>query len=985
MKFFFSTLAILITLSISAQPLSEFKNLKYRHLGPERGGRCTAVEGVEKHKGTFYAGYTGGGVWKTTDYGQTWKNISDGQIFSPSIGSIDVFQKDPSIIYIGTGSDGLRSNVIPGDGVYKSTDNGKTWKHTGLKNSRHIGAIETHPDNADIAFVAAIGNAFAPNKERGVYRTKNGGKTWEQVLFLSDTTGFADVEFHPTNPDIIYATAWRAERKPWTIISGGAENGIYRSMDGGDNWEKMDSGLPQLKGKIDLAVSKDDPDRLYAIVEAPRKTDGLYRSDDKGQTFRQISDNKGLANRPFYYTNVHADPSNADKVFSLATRGYQSKNGGKDWKSLSARHGDHHDIWIHPEDSLLMIEANDGGANISHNGGKTWSSQFNQPTAEIYQIEVDNQYPYWIYGGQQDNYTTISVPSLPPYGMQAGHTSFITNTGGCETGPAVPHPDNPDIVYSNCKGKFSKYNKVTGQEWHYNVGAYYMYGHDPKELPYRFQRVSPIHISPHDPSVIYHCSQYVHKTTDEGKTWTVISPDLTAFTPETQGFSGSPITRDITGEEFYSTIYAFQESPLEKGVLWSGANDGPIYVSRDAGNNWIDVTPPSIEPGGRVDAIAPSKFTKGKAYASILRYQLGDDKPYIFKTEDYGKTWKSITAGIPSNYPVRVIREDIEREGLLYAGTEYGLYISYDDGASWTTFQNNLPIVPITDIKVHRNDIVMSTMGRGFWTLDDINALRQNDLTANTKLFKPSDTYAYLYRGGVPSDAPYNHTSYPSPRVNIDYYLAEDNNDIYLEIIDENGKAIRKYRSKEAKKDTTVKKENMNLSTSEYKEISSLKTKKGGHRFYWDFRHDDKVLAKPGNYNVRIFNDKMDFSQSFRLLPDPRIDATEMTTAKYAEQESLSHDIARFNKEVKDYVKSLEKEIKELKKSKNENDRLELLEQELSLYKNDADVHYPQQMFLSQINYLFGLNNRTYQPVSQEVKKRFEQIKQQYGKMKKNL
>lgn len=975
-------LILLVGTFIQAQSFLDSEALKFRHVGPERGGRSTTVEGVASQPNVFYAGYTGGGVFKTTDYGETWENISDGYFTSPSIGSIEVYQKNPDIIYVGTGSDGLRSNVIEGDGVYKSSDAGKTWKHIGLKETRIIGAVESHPENPDVVFVAAIGNPFKPNAERGVFRSKNGGESWEKVLFISENTGFSDIEFHPTDPNILYAGAWLAERKPWTIISGGEENGIYKSTDGGDTWKKIENGLPTFAGKIDFAVSAAAPDRVYALVEAQRKEDGLYRSDDAAESFVQVSDNMNLLNRAFYYCNLHADPTNPDKLFSLATRGLTSDDGGKTWKAFNARHGDHHDIWINPNNPDLMIEANDGGVNISHNAGKTWSSQFNQPTAELYQVEVDNQYPYWLYAGQQDNYTTIAVPSLPPYGMQAGHHGYIMNTGGCETGPAVPHPVDSDIVYSNCKGRFSRFNKATGQEQSYDVGAYFMYGHNPKDLPYRFQRVAPIHVSPHDPSVIYHCSQFVHRTTDEGKTWETISHDLTANTPETQVVSGSPITRDITGEEFYSTIYAIQESKLEKGLIWVGANDGPVHLTRDGGKTWTNVTP-NVGPGGRVDAVEPSAHTPGKAYVSILRYQLGDAKPYIFKTTDYGKTWENVTNGIPEGMPVRVVREDPEVEGLLFAGTEYGLYISTDDGMSWKSFQKNLPITPITDLKIHRGDLVMSTMGRGFWVFDDLHSVRQSVAAAEgNHLFTPGDTYAYVYSSRVPADANYYHVQYPSSGVNIDYYLEKEMEmPLYLEIHNPDGKVIRSYKTEVGKKDSVSIVEDMNTNRVEYTESKALKNSGGGHRFTWDLRHESRVLARPGTYKVRVFSGDFDQTATFEVLADPRILADGMNDAIFRAQEEFSLKVASLMKEVDDYVKELEDEQKSLSKltapTSAQKTKMKQVENALDKFKNQP-THYPQQMFQAQVRYLLNGNNGTYQEINQDSKRRFEQLVKEF-------
>lgn len=982
MKFLYCLFLLSLSFILKSQSFIDSDALKFRQLGPERGGRCTTVEGVESQENVFYAGYTGSGVWKTEDYGETWKNISDGFFETPSIGSVSVYQKNPSIIYVGTGSDGLRSNVIEGRGMYKSTDAGKTWEQIGLKETGQIGSVEIHPENPDIVIVAAIGKAFGPNKERGVYKTEDGGKTWKQVFFISKKTGFSDIEFHPNNPKIVYAAAWMAERKPWTIISGGEENGIYKSEDGGETWKKMDNGLPEMKGKIDLAVSAADPERLYALIEAKGKESGLYRSDDGAKSFTQVSDKEGLLNRPFYYCNLYADPTNAAHIYSFATRGYESKDGGKSWSSFNARHGDHHDMWINPQNPNLLIQSNDGGANVSLNGGKSWSTQFNQPTSEIYQVEVDNQYPYWVYGGQQDNYTTVSVPSLPPYGMQAGHTAYIMNTGGCETGPAVPHPDNPNIVYSNCKGRFSRFNKSTGQEQEYNVGAYYMYGHDPKDLPYRFQRVSPIHISPHDSRVIYHCSQYVHKTTDEGRTWETISPDLTAFTPETQGISGSPFTRDITGEEFYSTIYAMQESKVEEGVLWVGANDGPVHVSRNGGETWVNVTPKDLGPGGRVDAVEASQHQKGKAYVSVLRYQLGDARPYIYKTTDYGKNWQLITNGIPSDFPVRVVREDPKVAGLLFAGTELGLFVSFNDGELWQQFQSNLPVVPITDLKIHRGDLVMSTMGRGFWVLDDIQALRHG----KQGLIKPSDTYTYRYSPRTPRDRISTHVSYPQPGVNIDYFLPENaESALFVEISNEAGQVVRRYRSTKDKKEKSEVKEDMNTSTVEYTENKSIATSEGAHRFVWDMRHDTRVLASPGKYIVRLYNESFDESQEFELLADPRMTADGFTKKDYLEQEAFSLEVGQFYKKVRDYVKDANAKKKELEKKETrtsaEEKELSSLIAKLAKIENEKGISYPVQKYQAQLRYLFGGLNASYKYVSADAVKRFEVLKQEWSEI----
>ncbi|MDH5804679.1 MAG: hypothetical protein OEZ54_05785, partial [Gemmatimonadota bacterium] len=553
--------------SAAAQSAQEdlFHGMAYRNVGPSRGGRVTAVAGVTSRVSTFYMGATGGGVWKTTDNGINWVNVSDGYFATGSIGAIRVSESNPDIVYVGTGSDGIRSNVITGKGVYRSDDAGDTWRFLGLGGVGQIGAVLIHPSNPDLVYVAAIGQAFAPNPERGVYRSTDGGGSWEQVLFVSDSTGAVDLEFAPDDPETVYASMWRGERKPWTIISGANEGGVYRSLDGGDSWEQLLGGLPMgIRGKSDLAVSAADPDRVYVLMEAPVGEGGVYRSDDRGDNWELVSTQASLLDRPFYYNNIDADPNDADVLYVNSTGYFKSEDGGRTWQRRRTPHGDNHDMWINPNNSNIFIQSNDGGANVTLDGGETWSTQHNQPTAELYQVDIDNEFPYWLYAGQQDN-TTIAVPSLPPYSSPSGHTGYWREVGGCETGPAVPNPDDADIVYANCKGRFGLYNHRTGQEQQYYVGGANMYGHNPADLQYRFQRVSPIEVSPHNSNVVYHGSQFVHRTRDGGQTWETISPDLTAFPEHGQVISGTPITRDVTGEEFYSTLYVIEESPIEEG------------------------------------------------------------------------------------------------------------------------------------------------------------------------------------------------------------------------------------------------------------------------------------------------------------------------------------------------------------------------------------------------------------------------------------
>lgn len=977
----------------------DFSAFQYRNLGPYRGGRVTAVAGVVEQPSVFYMGATGGGVWKTEDYGTTWKNISDGYFKTPSIGSIDVAQNDPNIIYVGTGSDGLRSNIISGKGIYKSIDGGASWIHIGLEKVGQIGAVRIHPNNHNIVYVAAIGQAFNSNQERGIYKTTDGGKTWVKILFVSSETGFSDIEMMPTNPEILYAAAWKAERKPWTIGSGGslAEGGIYKSLDGGRSWAKINEGLPALLiGKIDLAVSPADSRIVYALVEAPLKEGGLYKSVDQGESFTQISDHKGIRNRPFYYTNIKVDPTNADVIYSMAGGYHKSTDGGETWKRKSSPHGDNHDMWINPNNPDLFIQSNDGGANVTHNGGRTWSTQFNQPTAEIYQIAVDDQYPYWVYGGQQDNYSTVSVPTMAPYGIQAPGTGYIMNTGGCETGPAIPKPGDPNIVYSNCKGRFGVFDKRTGTEKSYYVGASNMYGHNPKDLEHRFQRVSPIHVSPHDPDIIYHCSQYVHKTMDEGKSWTRISPDLTAFEADKQVISGSPITRDITGEEFYSTIYAIRESPIQKGVIWVGANDGPIHVTKNGGEDWLNVTPKGLPSGGRVDAVEPSPHHPSKAYVSILRYQLGDWKPYIYKTSDFGKNWTLLTTGengIPSDFPCRVIREHPKKEGLLFAGTEYGLFISFDDGANWVSFQQNLPVTPITDLKIHREDLVLSTMGRSFWILDNISTLHQfdNPSEVSTNLFQPKNTVRYNYPSGARGST---MPKYPRPAVIIDYTLSDTTtNAIKLEILSDQGESINTFYSNGKREKATEEViENMSTNEVEYIVDNSLSREVGTNRFKWDMtqigpwhkdkkrRYKDGPLAEPGNYKVVLTVAEERYEKHFELLMDPRIAAT-VTHEEIQQQVSLQKKIKLLLGDARQKLDTVDKEIKSLKrkkeKSAEEVNKLSTLKEKMALLKTKDGI-YELPKLVDQIAYLYNMLNDTDQVPGRDAYERYEQLKIQF-------
>src|SRR6266850_4570547 len=791
----FLALTIVSLTEIKAQPRTSqpmmpnvnpalFKGLRYRLVGPSRGGRVTTVTGVPSQPKTFYMGVASGGLFRTTDAGTTWVPITDGKVPLGSTGCVAVADSDPNVIYLGTGSDDVRSNVSTGRGMYKTTDGGQTWKFIGLYNAGQIGSVRIHPTNPDIAWVSAQGDAFKSNSERGVFKTTDGGQTWHKVLSISDSVGAMDLELQPGNPRVVYAWMSRLERKPWTIISGSRDGGFYKSSDGGEHFKKITNGLPaELIGKANLAVTAAKPERVYALVEA-KPGGGLYRSDDAGQTWALVNSQGAIIQRPFYYVALGADPTNAEVVYAGAEGFFKSTDGGKTFSPFRTPHGDNHDIWISPHDGNVMIQSNDGGANVSMDGGRTWSSQMNQPTAEIYGVWVDNQFPYKLYGAQQDN-TTVIISSQPD---AQGREEWRAGPG-CETGPIMPHPRNPDIVYGSCKGQYGVMNLRTGQEKNYWIGAQSLYGNPATDLIYRFQRVSPMATSLHDPAVLYYGSQYLHRTRDKGVTWEKISPDLTAHPDCCQGASGEPITRDVTGEEFYSTLYAIAESPVEKGVIWTGSNDGPFYVTRDNARTWTNVTPKDLPEGGRVQYIEASPHRKGSAYYAAYRYLLGDYQPYIYRTDDYGKTWTRLTDGkngIPADWPTRVVREDPNREGLLYAGTEFGMFISFDNGGHWQSFQLNLPNVPVTDIKVHQQDLVVSTQGRSFWILDNTSSPYQitpQMTAADLHLFRPRDGYRTRANPTVLGPT-------------IEYYLpAAPEGPVTIEILDGKGTLVNSYNS----------------------------------------------------------------------------------------------------------------------------------------------------------------------------------------------
>ena len=862
-----------------------FSGVEYRSVGPTRGGRATAIAGVIQKPFEFYMGATGGGVWKTTDAGTSWSNIADGQIAAGSIGAIAVAPSDYYTVYVGTGSACPRGNVSGGIGMFKSNDEGKTWEAIGLPKAGQIGKIEVHPNNPDLLYVAALGNAFSPNSERGVYRSKDGGKNWQQVLFVSDSTGAVDLAMNPNNPREIYAAMWRVERKPWTLIDGGQEGGIWKTIDGGDTWEKLTGGLPTgLLGRIGLTVSPANSRRVWAQIQAKDEdAGGLYRSDDSGNSWKKINGHHKLKQRGWYYSHITADPQDENTIYASNTGFYRSIDGGKTFGDrIYTPHGDNHGVWINPNNTQIMINCNDGGANVSLNGGDTWSSQLTYATSEFYRVTVDNQFPFRLYAGQQDN-TTISVPSASTHSLTPYEEWF--NAGGGESGDVAVDPRNPDIIYaSTYSGEITYLDRKESYVRQLTAYPHYTEGTEQRDLKYRWQWNFPIAINPFNPDEVYHTSNYVHLSTDHGQTWKVISPDLTQAIDKYHGIPGGPIQHDGTGVEIYSTIFTFEISTTEEGLFWAGSDDGLIHISRDKGKTWQNVTPKNMPVEGTVNKISISKHAPGRVFAAVFRYRDGDFKPYIFRTEDYGNNWQLLTNGsngIPDGHFVRAVIEDNKVKGLLYAGTEFGAYVSFNDGQSWQPLQQNLPVVPITDMEIQDNSLALSTQGRSFWIMDDLAPLREavGQTANNNALYSPRTAYYANLQG---------------KNVNVNFYIAnavDSTNKAKLEIIAADGKVIRTYLS----------------DADEEENEHKLKVKKGYNSLDWNMRVDGPELVEdfvsmvlrnpapgpsvpPGDYKVRLTVKDWQQEKPLQIKLDPRW--TEVTEADYQLQYDMSVDIA---------------------------------------------------------------------------------------------
>ncbi|HDR67652.1 MAG TPA: glycosyl hydrolase, partial [Bacteroidaceae bacterium] len=893
-----------------------YKAMKWRCIGPFRGGRVTAVAGVVGKPYTYYFGATGGGVWKTEDGGLNYTPVSDGFFKTGSVGAIAVSESDPNVVYAGMGEAPIRGNVSHGDGIYKSTDAGKTWFHTGLSNTHQISRIRIHPENSDLVYVAALGHVYGPNEERGVFRSKDGGKNWEKVLYQSDCAGAIDLILDPNNSSIIYAAIWEAGRTPYSLTSGGPGSGLFKSTDGGDKWQDIsrNPGLPKgILGKIGVTASAAKPGLVWAIVEA--KDGGVFRSDDWGESWRLMNSDRRLRQRAWYYSRLYADPQNIETVYVLNTGLYRSVDGGRTYTTIRVPHSDNHDLWINPQNSQWMINGNDGGANVSINGGESWTGQDNQPTAQFYHVITDNQFPYWVYGAQQDN-STVRIASRTA-GAGIGREDWHP-VGGGESGHIAPRHDNPDIVYAGSYGGLiTRWDYNTRQQRIITAWPENPMGWGAGDLKYRFQWTAPILVSRFDSNVLYHAAQVLFKSTNEGQSWDIISPDLTTNDKSKQKKSGGPITFDDTSVEYYCTIFALAESYHDPNILWAGSDDGLVHVTMDAGKNWKNITPKRMPEWSLISMIETSTFDKASAYLAVDRHELDDFSPYIYKTEDFGETWKSISSGLPSNTFVRVVREDPKRKGLLYAGTETGVFVSFNDGETWKSLQLNLPIVPIHDMVVKEDDLVAATHGRSFWILDDLTPLQQIDKKTAEKdvfLFKPRNSFRMQGWGWPRPNVGQNP---PSGSVIYYYFKNKPENEVKLEFFDDRGGLIKSFSSIGSPSE-----DEGSFSFSTGGRENSFPVEAGMNRFVWNMRYPDAVrvpgavlwagttagpVAVPGSYLVLLSAGNIVLEQTWEWKKDPRVSAT---------QEDLQEQF-NFLIEIREKVSEVNKNIIKLRDIKD--------------------------------------------------------------------
>ncbi len=890
------------------------QGLKWRNIGPFRGGRSVACSGVVSDPMTYYMGGTGGGIWKTEDGGISWKNISDGQLATGSVGAIGVSESDPNVIFVGMGEHAVRGVMTSnGDGVYKSTDAGQTWTHVGLEKSMHISDVIIDPRDPDVVYVSVQGALYGPSEERGIYKTTNGGQTWRKVLYVAPNSGASSLSMDMNNPRILYAAMWQHQRYPWTVESGGPNSGLYKSVDGGENWEKLEEGLPEDLGKAGISVSRANSDLVFAIIEAEGDKSGLYRSNDGGKKWSQINKSRILITRSWYYMEVETDPVDENLVYVINAPVMKSIDGGRSFRNLPTPHGDNHDMWINPNNNKIMINSNDGGANVSFNGGKSWSTQQNQPTSQFYRVITDNLVPYNVYGGQQDN-SAIAIASRTNSGGIGWKDWY--SVAGCESAYLAFDPDNPEVVYGGCyQGIIEQWVKATKEGK--SIKEYPELGLSsiPKNFKYRYNWNAPIISSPHDRNTIYHAGNVVFRTKDGGISWDVVSPDLTRNDTTRQGPGGRPYTNEAAGGENYNTIMYLTESSHEEGVLWAGTDDGLVHLTKDGGENWTNVTPAGLQEG-IINSIEISPHDPATAYIAVMRYKFNDLTPIAYKTSDYGASWTRITNGFddPNGF-VRTVREDRKVKGLLYAGTETGLYVSFNDGANWQKLQLNLPIVPINDLTIQDNDLVAATAGRGFWILDDLGAIQQakGQFGENTQLFTPKDTYLFI---GGSSNSPTLGKN-PKSGVTFDYYLPEelpDSVSMSLEILQGND-VIRTYSSKVD--------ESFKSWSGGPPKPQVAPAKKGINRFTWNFKRETLpaisgvfvygdytgTTVAPGDYSIRLsIQDGDTLETAITILPNPNLD---VSASDYSDQQA-------FLKSITDMIADIHEKVDDMRSAKSQ-------------------------------------------------------------------
>jgi photosystem II stability/assembly factor-like uncharacterized protein len=911
-----------------------FKAMKYRLIGPFRGGRSLTAAGIPGDPTTYYFGSTGGGVWKSTDGAMNWSPVFDKE-GSGSIGSLAVANSDHNILYVGTGEACIRGNISHGDGVYKSLDAGKTWKNIGLRDSRAIGKVIINPNNPDIVFVAALGHPFGPNVERGIFRTIDGGKNWEKVLYKDENTGAIDVAFDPRNPNILFAALWQARRSPWSLADGGPGSGLYRSNDGGSTWKRLDEhGLPKGPyGRIGIAVGANS-DRVFALIEAHNPDGGLYRSEDGGETWDFVNPSHSLWQRPWYYMHIFADPRDENVVYILDVDAYKSTDGGHLFNKIKIPHGDNHGLWIDPKDTRRMIASNDGGVTLTLDGGRNWTREDNQPTAQFYHVTTDNAVPYRVYGAQQDS-GTVAIASRSDDG--AIDRSDWYDVGGGEAGYIAPYPPDPNIVYAaDYQGNITRYDRHIGQVRAITEQPTISDGGGAANLEHRFQWTAPVMISPHDPNTLYHGGERLFKTTDGGVHWQAISPDLTRNDKSKQQASGGEITLDDTGTEYYDTIFAVAESPITKGLIWVGTDDGLIQITRDAGKNWTNVTPKDLPEFSRVSQVEASPHDAGTAFIAVDRHQNDDLQPYIWKTSDYGQTWTKLTNGIPDGSFVRAVREDPKKRGLLYAGTENGVYVSFNDGADWRSLKLNLPTTPVHDLVVKNNDLVVATHGRSFWILDDLSPLRQfsDDVAKkDVHLYAPGPASRIQAGDSGGEGHPSKRTGQNPPAGALIYFYLKDApkpaTETKLEILDASGKVIRKYSSAETKRLDEP------ADPDDKKPEKEIKPEAGLNRFVWDLRYEEAhrvpgyylweygggargPVAVPGQYQVRLTVGSETQVAPLELKLDPRVNVSQADLAQQfnmlmqvRDQLNLVYDAVNQIQDVRSQVAGLKRRLPE--------------------------------------------------------------------------